>query len=281
MTDGKELLDNPIAWGRALIEARDIDPIYDMLVGHFYQPDGSSDADFLLDQPALCRWLIAYWCFYHAGTASYISERHDFWPSMLTAARNDTIPPVGERWPRSPERRHFRGEKCIKAVQWLQYHFPDPTELIMDVGMTINGKIDAAKVIDRVTKLPQFGPWIAFKVADMLERVHGTNIEFTVDVAMYDSPRKGAEEAALLIAKGHSSVVVYGMLEAYKDLPPPGLPTRGCNFQEVETVLCKWHSARGGHYYIGKDINEISHGLKGWGALADSLALKLPGKGQT
>jgi hypothetical protein len=45
---------------------------------------------------------------------------------MLTAAQNDEPSPLGGRWPRASERRHFRGAKCVKAVEWLRNKYPEP-----------------------------------------------------------------------------------------------------------------------------------------------------------
>jgi hypothetical protein len=41
---------------------------------------------------------------------------------------------------------------------------------------------------------------------------------------------------------------------------PPRFERR-INIQEIETILCKWKSHINGHYFVGKDIQEIRHGL--------------------
>src|SRR6188768_3254002 len=100
-------------FGRQLIETQDLDPLYVAL----YQ----GKVDGLLTEDQLKRWVFAYWCFYHAGFASYASERSGpaYWGVMERAAVNITKPPVGERWPRAAERRHFRGQKAIDSVRWF------------------------------------------------------------------------------------------------------------------------------------------------------------------
>lgn len=52
-------------FGRHLITTGDLDPIHNGLVG--------AVAAGVYTQPQLYCWLIAYWCFYHAGVASFMS----------------------------------------------------------------------------------------------------------------------------------------------------------------------------------------------------------------
>ena len=92
------------AFGRRLIETRDLDPAYVGLVGA------------KLPRPSWRVGCSLIGAFYHVGAASWISEQEaDYWACMTTAAAN--LPehsPRGlglpaERWPRASERRHFRG----------------------------------------------------------------------------------------------------------------------------------------------------------------------------
>jgi hypothetical protein len=271
-----KLLDNPLAWGRHLIETRDIDPIYDMLF--------SAIENQTLRPSQLKRWLIAYWCLYHAGAASFLSdyEGEQFWRAMGAAARNTTqiagMP--SSRWPRATERRHWRGKNAMTCIDELAVRYPIP-ELMVEYAVDDTAMpAPFERVSKRVREWPSFGPWIAFKVADMLERVIGYPIEFPLDVVMYDSPREGAKEVAENFCSVGTTVadVIYLMTNSYGDysLFHPGRPNRPCGLQEVETVLCKWKSARGGHYYIGKDLHEIREGMKGWGKTATLLLDHLP-----
>ena len=54
-------------FGRHLITTGDLDPIYTALVR------AEQGGDFSV--PQLCRWLLGYWCYYHAGVASFLSEK--------------------------------------------------------------------------------------------------------------------------------------------------------------------------------------------------------------
>lgn len=274
---GAELLDNPAAWGRRLIETEDHDPLYGMLVRATQAGD--------LDHSTLKRWLLAYWMFYHPGVASFLAEKpgEAFWDWARIAAVNEVSPveAVGipsERWPRAHERRHFRGDKCVKAVEAIRRDFPgNPGEVV--VRMTLldrDGTVTLKDIENAVTAFPQFGPWIAFKAADMAERVLGRPVKFPKDVArLYRDPRKGAEMAAPLMklsVEGVPAALEYFL----RDMIAPGATERKVNIQEVETVLCKWKSARNGHYYIGADTVSYHQQMPIWGSLAHRLAAHLP-----
>ena len=75
-------------FGDALIETQDLDPIYSAITGA------------RLPKPQLYRLLLAYWCFYHLGAASWISEWEgkQFWDWMRSAAENKTATPLDGRW---------------------------------------------------------------------------------------------------------------------------------------------------------------------------------------
>jgi hypothetical protein len=157
-----------------LIRTEDLDPVYPTLVRAN------------LSEQQLHRWLMAYFCYYHMGVASYISEFDGdaYWSRMAEASANETLSPKGGRWPRSSERRHFRGEKCVKAIRYFTAR--EPSYWVN----SLLGLKTHEQVMYRVQAWPQFGPWIAFKVADMLEVVCGAPITFSRDIPLiYKEPR--------------------------------------------------------------------------------------------
>jgi hypothetical protein len=128
------------------------------------------------------------------------------------------------------------------------------------------------EVVGRVGEWPLFGPWIAFKAADVLERVCGVKVLFPNDITMlYKEPR-----AALDILELPPEEANEKLLKHFAGLRAPPDRKRWCNIQEVETVLCKWKSSVNGHYFVGKDIHEIRKGLTGWGETAARLRRNLP-----
>jgi len=257
--------DSPEEFGRALIETLDLDPVY---VAVHNGPLG-------FDQ--LARWLVAYWCFYHAGVASALSEvaqPHCFWGEMKTAANS-------RRTPRGRERRHFRGELARSSLAQLSERWANPVAWVEALWE----RRTAREVISDVRRERGFGPWIAFKIADMIERL-GAPITFDSDVLMYDEP----SSAALAIAneRGFSGTaearvlrVADGLAAALADLSAPPLHERAIGFQEVETVLCKWKAHRAGRYPLGIDSRELVaalqwNGPRGFSGTAMALLQRAP-----
>jgi hypothetical protein len=247
-------------FGEQLIKTRDLDPLYVGLVGA------------ALPRDQLYRWLFAYWCFYHVGVASYMSDWSDpkiYWFWMQKAARN-----AERHWHRGAERRHFRGPRCIDAIDKLSKS--RPTDLIASLPSG-----DAANIMKAVQEWPMFGKWISFKVVDMLERVAGWPVSIPSDmVLMYDEPRKALDILTTNADTGHNHPTPEKEFEKltkyFVQYKAPPRDDRPCGPAEVETVLCKWKSYLGGHYYVGKDIHEQRHGLQGWGATAERLLEHYP-----
>lgn len=253
-----------LKFGRHLIESEDLDPVYCAL----------NKMELPHDQ--LCRWLIAYWCLYHCGAASYLSELEgsNFWRGLLMAAHNEEPTPIGGRWPRGHERRHFRGLAATKAVRVLHERYGEAPEAMVDYIAEAAPSYEA--VAQRAQEHPLFGPWISFKIADMVERVLGCKVDFDqAAVFMFKDPVKAAlilwrqkmglseyvkpkrEDLAI------QSVVNY-LTGEFKDMMAPPLYDRAIGLQEVETVLCKWKSHLNGHYPLENDLWEISTGLQEW-----------------
>lgn len=270
-------------FGRQLITSGDLDPIYVALVN-------ATDAGDL-SHPQLLRWLIAYWCFYHAGVASYLSsfEGHAFWQKVWIAAENERESPIGGRWPRGHERRHFRGNNARNSVEDLSGLYGDRPEDMFDVllGAGATATLDLRAVSARVQQHVGFGPWMGFKVADMIDRVLGVRITFTdAEVFMFKDP----EKAAMMLweqRQGHlypagskpkREVILAGitdyLIKTFADLPAPPSGDRPVNIQEVETVLCKWKSHMNGHYPLYNDIDEIDAGLAPWSDVYTAKVLR-------
>ena len=298
-------------FGRHLIQSGDLDPIYIALARASFDDD------------LLKRWLIAYWCFYHAGAACFLSsfQGYEFWTMLLTAARNEVETPVGGRWPRGHERRHFRGALAVSSVEALASRYGSRPETMVhyiadfsDFTSAVEGyrqefirtedvpvkpgdyvvhmeevRMASGDYIRReterrpfyfVSKRAQthrgFGPWIGFKIADMIDRCLDIPVSFdNAAVFMFDDPT----EAALKLWRHKSRLpetakpkdkdavineVVQYLIHEFKDLPAPPYGDRPVNVQEVETVLCKWKSHCNGHYPLNNDIVEIRTGCLPW-----------------
>lgn len=264
-------------FGRALLETGDLDPVY-IALAKVEWPEVQRK-----------RFLVAYWLFYHPGAACYMSQSHpasahpgiDFWVWVDRAARNEIASPIGDRWPRASERRHFRGDKAVRAVEELKRRFPGGHEL---VDLIASAAPDYNRVFNFVCSLPQFGPWMAWKIADMLERCMGVHVDFNIDgMTMFDDPK----QAALMLARQRVGLpdnakfkdpaatvrrVVEHLIEHFSGFSAPPAHDRPVGYQEAETILCKWKSHMNGHYPVGKDCREIREGLEAWVEVAPSAA---------
>lgn len=247
-----------IEFGHELLRTNDLDPVYVVL----HQAQLSTDE--------LCRWLLPYWSFYHVGTASWIAEATSYdlyWNRMHQAA-------ASKEYPRSAERRHFRGEFATKCVMWLENRGLD--DLMTPLLDLASSRPSAKLVMDLVQKWYGFGEWISFKVADMLERLGLCPVQFDEngsDILLFDSPRKGAQLVfETYFPQGNRGVIqtddpvrwgleyVRSTLYNQGHRAPPTYD-RLVGVQEAETVLCKYHSYYHGRYAVGKDIKEVRHSL--------------------
>ncbi len=242
-------------FGCRLLETKDLDPVY-VLLHHT-----------TMSELTRRRWLLAYWCFYHVGTASWIAEEpaeYNFWVRMKTAANS-------KEYPRSSERRHFRANNAIKSVTWLE------SKGLNQLFTPLRKFSTSTEVINYVKTWVGFGPWIAFKVADMVERLGIAKIEFGVDDAMlFDSPQEGArllwnKERPNEAEPTKSTIAAWAVsrilqeLQLTKHVKAPLSYDRNIGVQEAETILCKWKSylvSNGGRYLIGEDIDHCLKGLE-------------------
>ncbi len=260
-------------FGKHLLDTGDLDPIYIAL--HKMQ----------LPHYQLCRWLVAYWCLYHAGAACWLSEQHDpddYWHWLFQAAKNSSgdAPVQGGRWPRGAERRHWRGAQATASASLLT-KWATAGQLVEHLSQSlaldaVGDRMSFAAIRERVLALKGFGPWIAFKVGDMLDRLGVVPVSFEEsEVFMFDTPRQAAlmlvrqklclpENAKLKDEAWAISEAVSYLTNHFNGYLAPPLEDRVIGLQEVETILCKWKSHMGGHYPLGKDTREIAEGLEPW-----------------
>jgi len=257
-------------FGKALLETEDLDPVYVML--HKAK----------LSEGRLRRFLLAYWFFYHVGVSAKLSDYKEsqFFDKAIRLAEN------GKGTPRGTERRHFRGEACLKSLGYFKSHYNCPEEAVDHLIGECND-LEVSDVLKFCKRWPLFGPWIGFKIADMLERVAGVPISFPIKtLEMYDAPTQGAALVAGQVgylwsenqddpAPSTPEVVKY-LIHKFRHYKAPPSYDRPVGVQEVETILCKWKSHLNGHYPVGKDSKEVREHLHGWGSLAESMIKYVP-----
>lgn len=256
-----------VAFGEHLIETKDLDPVYTTLQGLMLSQS--------MDSAQVSRWMLAYWCFYSCGVACYLSELEGkaFWDGMKVAAANEEPTPFGTRWERGHERRHFRGENARKSLLHLTDNFLYPEDVIEFIG-GVNYETDFADVNHRAQTITGFGPWIAWKIADMLNALGLYRVDFSrASRNMHRDPVKGAKMlwvetlASDNVEPTNEQAISWAvdlLKDSFRNLNVPHDPSRTIGLEEVETVLCKWKSHRNGHYPLGNDITEIRAGVLPW-----------------
>lgn len=278
-----------VEFGRREIACGDLDPLYIAL------------NKTQMDPQAIKRFLVGYWCTYHVGQAAWLAEHEgpDYWAALDVIAANETPSPVGGRWPRGKERRHWRGQQAVLSAASLRERYDFPEEMVgyisdpaptgrWNIGNPCSEllmRLPYAMVAERVKEHRGFGDWISFKIGDMLETCLGVPVDFTeAEVFMFADPAKAARMVmmdkmpALRDAVNEGKVrvnqsevnrrVVAWMTKEFEGTLAPHTSNaphaRGVSLQEIETVLCKWKSHMNGHYPVGNDITEIREGLLPW-----------------
>lgn len=270
-------------FGRHLLSTGDLDPVYIGVTRTSWDDAAHRD-----------RWLVAYWCLYHCGAASAISEHSgaEFWQMLGHAAENVLspssllgLPSELQRWPRGHERRHWRGRQALASLQDLRGRYGDrPEGMVEAIAEAANKDSRFKNVSDFVQIHKGFGPWMSFKIGDMLDRLEIQRVDFTnADVFMFTDPVKAAEllyrerEQLLPSVTVRTEAIIPGVVAylvgEFKDFLAPPSMDRPVGLQEVETVLCKWKSHKNGHYPLFNDIDEIQSGLAAWSGIETARAL--------
>lgn len=261
-------------FGKQLLETKDIDPVYVLL-----RRAGLSTVH-------MARWCLAYWCLYNAGVASYISDQTSpeaYWETLEKAARNTEEAPTrggSTRWPRGKERRHWRGAQALQSLFELRSRYGEEPETFVMQWFPVGDDPERAplpfrEVSEFVQSHRGFGPWMSFKIADMLEQCFGVPVDFDrAAVFMFKDPTEAALRywrRSLGLPDGAKpkdqtkavQAVVDHLLSVFKDYDAPN-GHRKVGLQEIETILCKWKSHENGHYPLMNDWGELQHGLEPW-----------------
>ena len=274
-------------FGRELLVSGDLDPVYIAL--HLMQREGD------IDKEQLYRWILAYILCYHCGCASYLSEfaGNEFFQRVMIAATNLEQTPLGGRWPRSSERRHWRGKFAEEVVAKLHFQYGDrPEQFVENIAFDSVGDPYHAKfseVAKRVSNHHGFSHWASFKLADLIDRVGIQNIDFSFhDVVIYKDPvlaaemvyrqKNGLPDNVKVKPEGIKAVFDY-LIDHFSDYTAPPLFDRKIGVQESESQLCKYKSHLHGHYPLYNDIREIHHGLTPWAEInstAKKFQLRMP-----
>lgn len=231
-------------FARITVETGDLDPMY-VLIDNMYNENG--------------RWwtsnfVLHFFLFYDAGEAAVAAKECDkgvgFWKYV-------TDNYCGFR--RGTERRHFRGDKGLVAIDKLS-KLGDPIDVLNALYRSDYSSL--VKNLDNF-KGCQIGNYFAWKLMDLFDRGLGRPVSLSLNEAVKYMPDEPLQCAVDVWGGQHVRNTVIEVLDMIKDLRAPGTPDRFCSYSEVETVLCmiKGYFKTRSHT-IGDDIDEKHEQLK-------------------
>ncbi len=224
---------------------RDVDPVYPVLKRFLELQDVDPGSDDGL-------WLsVAHLTWYDMGSALRA------WSSVALAAEAP-----GVRLRCATERRGNRDDNQLKAnlASWRE-----AAEASGSLGAFLTDGLPEEPVerwrdvVRRIQLVHGNGRWASYKLAEILNKVNGVELEFgDMGHANSSGPRQGL---ALLVADlpaGDSAKDVRA-LDEISEVFVAGLRQRGlpAPIEEVETTLCDFHALFGGRYYVGNDIDQM------------------------
>lgn len=133
---------------------------------------------------------------------------------------------------------------------------------------------DGRIVFNQIKSIKGYGSWAAWKFMDLMSCSYELNIDFdSLDFRnAYTFPLKG-----LLMINGYPEDIkilkdtklykklitnTYDMLEGFDKLQAPHNNNKGLRINEVETLLCKYHSYKHNKYKVGQDLEHLEKRAK-------------------
>jgi len=155
--------------------------------------------------------------------------------------------------PTGIERRGMRGGAVVPYLWRMLEHEP------LGAWLTRGWKIDRPRgnyevFWERWQTVPGNGRWSAFKMGEILRRVHDFDL-LAPDMRMEFC--SGPKEGLQWLYDTKSNEV--SLLNTYGQRLRMELASRGVHldWEHLETILCNFNSARKGKYYVGHDIDEL------------------------
>lgn len=244
--------DGLAAFGRKLIDSKDVDPVYPVLRA-LYKQRRMTYAQEL--------WQTTLYLAYYSLPSALAAFRLCPEPQLLTSSNNVLC------WlPCAVERRGFRdGAKlllhltCVMGEfkkaggieRWVRKGFqsgqtPEQRyELFWDNSQTIWGN----------------GRWAAFKWAELMKKVHELPIAAPdMRLEHCSGPLDGLCELYAIPKTTPVATLNKFAQNLRNRLPALGLEVE--DWEELETVLCNYHSHTQGKYEVGHDIHEMAHAIE-------------------
>lgn len=223
------------------------------------------------------RYVLAWCTYYNPGIAAIASQYkgeqfYEYLRSVYTVAQ------------RASERRHFRGQAGLKALDQWQQRFPRPEDMIEACqGDTY------LQVRKNMSDMAQMGDYFYWKLADIWDTVFDEPVDFTgCERYMPKVPKQGAEiiyDLELTQSGGYSREnnpnwmprTIQCIEHNISKLDYPVKGGRKLALQEAETVCCVFKQHVHGDYRLGFRSAKAWKRLLGMHAKAPKVIDKLCG----
>lgn len=247
---GKDLFPDLVKFSKHHIKSKDIDPVYPVLA--YLQRK--------MDEETALWHSTLYVAWYNiASGVSAFTLNPEFPPKKLK---------IFQQWPTATERRGHRD--WTKLLEHLSHYVQLAREmgsqrnLLTGSGIgAVYGPSDWERVFNRLQVIYGNGRWAAYKMCEILRRVHGWPIQAPdignrfssgprAGLALFYTPPEKQNEAAIDKLDRQAA-------DLRTRLTDKGLKV---DFEELETILCDFHSLHQGRYYVGHDIDQMYDQLK-------------------
>ncbi|AXF41378.1 hypothetical protein SHAb15599_00007 [Acinetobacter phage SH-Ab 15599] len=231
---------------KAMVEVKDVDPVYDGLTG----------AKEEIGHEQLCNFLVSFSLFYSMEESCKIVSN-----KIPTVLMWDFMIEHYKYMKRGKARRYFRGQAGLDCLHYLKTHFVSPVQFV-----ELMYAPDYKGIMRNFEPVPAFGGYHTWKWLDFYERVLGKPVELDYELGakvLPSEPTKGARLVHLEMCPHKpfdlESILRYMVNECRElGLKAPPYDGRLVGIQEIETMLCGIvHMYKGKHVdYIGKDVAE-------------------------
>lgn len=245
-----QLMDDLARFARYQVATADIDPVYPVLRALYgANPNWSSE---------MRLWHTLLYVAYYNLPSGYRAFAYVASPENV-----HMLPVEVLKLPTGVERRGLRGGFHMQehlyslAEHWRAYGHS--WESFLQSGFATDRCENWSTLQRTLQRVKHNGRWAAYKTGELLQKVHNFPVEPTDmgmafssgprwGLAQFFGPVQGNDREAIDYLDTQAEVLNRYLMSEY------GLDL---GIEELETILCDFHSLMRGRYYVGKDIDEM------------------------
>jgi|11_taG_2_1085331.scaffolds.fasta_scaffold02966_8 hypothetical protein len=166
------------------------------------------------------------------------------------------------------------GNERRKSKNKAREYLNNIQKAFMDVDVERFFSMNGNKIFNKIKTINGFGSWSAWKFMDLIDCCYGIKVDFdSIDFRKaYTFPLKGLllvnnlpEDLKILNdTKTYKRLLenAYSILKDLKNCDTPHNGGKGLRLNELETLLCKYHSHMHNKYQSGQDILHLKKRAK-------------------